>query len=119
MLIFLGLITNDVNQCQNNGEGYGGSGSLFSSALWDYVESVPTSPAFALESSALVNKVFDQMPCSLNKATNTKNGARRVKRSSRSSSMGILYISVLGVLFAILCVFVEKFIELMGRSIIL
>lgn len=82
MLIFLGVIT-DVNQCQNNGEGYGGSGSLFSSALWDYVESVPTSPAFALESSALVNKVFEQMPCSLNKVSSTKNGARSLKRSSR------------------------------------
>ena len=117
MLIFLGVIT-DVNQCQNNGEGYGGSGSLFSSALWDYVESVPTSPAFALESSALVNKVFEQMPCSLNKVTNTKNGARRVKRSSRSSSMGILYFSVLGVLFAILCVFLGTSIELLGRSIL-
>ncbi|PWA66383.1 No apical meristem (NAM) protein [Artemisia annua] len=111
-----GVIT-DVNQCLNNGEGYGGPGS-FSSALWDYVESVPTSPAFALESSALVNKVFEQIPCSLNKVSSTKNGARRVKRSSRSSSMGILYFSVLGVLFAILCVFLGTSIELLGRSIL-
>ncbi|GKA83515.1 no apical meristem protein [Tanacetum coccineum] len=93
-----GVITNDVNQCQNTGEGYGGSGSLFSSALWDYVESVPASPAFALESSALVSKVLVQMPSGLSRSSSTKNGARRVKRSSRSSRMGILYSSVLGVL---------------------
>ncbi|KAI3757437.1 hypothetical protein L6452_04974 [Arctium lappa] len=101
-----------VNQC---GEG-DGTESWFSSALWAFVESVPSSPASALESSALVNKAFERMP-SFSRISNANATAKRVERSSRSIR-GIAFISVFGVLFAILCVFLGTSIKLLGRCIL-
>lgn len=101
-----------VNQC---GEG-DGTESWFSSALWTFVESVPSSPASALESSALVNKAFERMP-SCSRISSANAATRKVERSSRSIR-GIAFISVLGVLFAILCVFLGTCIKLLGRCIL-
>lgn len=101
-----------VNQCGEDD----GTESWFSSALWAFVESVPSSPASALESSALVNKAFERMP-SFSRISNANAAATRIERSSRSIR-GIAFISVFGVFFAILCVFLGTSIKLLGRCIL-
>lgn len=108
-----------VNECRKTGED-DGSNSWFSSALWAYVESVPSNPASAMESSVLVNKAFEKM-ISVNgigcgKGTTV---TRSIGGSSRSNSSGsIVFFSLLGVLLALLCIFVGTSIELLGRFII-
>ncbi|KVI07228.1 NAC domain-containing protein 17-like [Cynara cardunculus var. scolymus] len=101
-----------VNQC---GEG-DGTESWFSSALWAFVESVPSSPASALESSALVNKAFERMP-SFSRISKANAATRRVERSSRSIR-DIAFISVLGVVLAIFCVLLGTSIKLLGRCVL-
>ncbi|KAI3680255.1 hypothetical protein L2E82_50480 [Cichorium intybus] len=115
-----GIPDSGVNQNQKFGED-DGTESWFSSALWAFVESVPTSPASASESTALMNNAFDRIP-SFGRISDadgvvTVVTSRRVKRSLRSR--GIVYFSVLGVLFAMLCVFLGTSIELLERWVLL
>nr|XP_043640260.1 NAC domain-containing protein 17-like [Erigeron canadensis] len=106
--------------------------SWFSSTLWALVDNIPTNPASASESSALVNKAFERMSsfsrgkhinfaaaatAAANVASGTTNAAlKRLEKpkSLKSSSKGIVYFSVLGVLFAILWIFVGSSIEILG-----
>ena len=120
-----GKLEYNVNQCpQTNMDD--GSNSWFSSALWSFVDSIPTTPASAAESSALVNRAFERMS-SFSKGRNINLAAavaaveKRLEKPkpsrSSSSSKGIVYFSIVGVLFAILVVFVGSSIELLGRYI--
>ncbi|KAI3689327.1 hypothetical protein L2E82_47281 [Cichorium intybus] len=112
-----------TNQCPEN-EVHNGTGSWFSSALWAFVETIPTTPASASEGSALVNRAFERMS-SFGRGRNVNlaasgSGSKRLEvkpKTSRSSSRGIVLFSVLGVLFAILWVFVGSSMELLGRCI--
>lgn len=127
-MIILGLIIEEnpefyTNQCPEN-EVHNGTGSWFSSALWAFVETIPTTPASASEGSALVNRAFERMS-SFGRGRNVNStasgsGSKRLEvkpKTSRSSSRGIVFFSVLGVLFAILWVFVGSSMELLGRCI--
>ncbi|PWA89822.1 hypothetical protein CTI12_AA107230 [Artemisia annua] len=120
-----GKLEYNVNQCpQTNMDD--GTNSWLSSALWSFVDSIPTTPASAAESSALVNRAFERMS-SFSKGRNINLAAavaaveKRLEKPkpsrSRSSSKGIVYFSIVGVLFAILVVFSGSSIELLGRYI--
>ncbi|KAL4557675.1 hypothetical protein LXL04_035861 [Taraxacum kok-saghyz] len=87
------------------------------SESWSFVESVPTRPESASESSALVNCGFDWIPnygrISDVDGDVTHVTSRRVERSLRSR--GIVLFSFQRVLFAILCVFLGTSMELLGK----
>ncbi|KAJ0579012.1 putative transcription factor NAM family [Helianthus annuus] len=111
------------NQCPENMEN--NTESWFSSAVWAFVDSIPTTPASASESSAVVNKAFERMSSfsrgrNVNLAAAAASGSatkRLGKPKPSSSSRGIVYFSVFGVLFAILWVFVGSSIELLSRFV--
>ncbi|KAG6625902.1 NAC domain-containing protein 17-like [Carya illinoinensis] len=101
--------TNIPTQENQNQIGYedGGAASRFSSALWAFVESIPTTPASAAE-NALVNRAFERMSSFSRVRVNLKNtnvsagsGAETIRRTG-TTSKGLLYISVIGVVSAIL-----------------
>ncbi|KAI3686047.1 hypothetical protein L1987_79717 [Smallanthus sonchifolius] len=114
------------NQCPENTEN--NTESWFSSALWDFVDSIPTTPASASESSAVVNRAFERMS-SFSRGRNVNlaaaaavatsgNATKRLEKPNSSrSSRGIVYFSVLGVLFAMLWVFVGSCIDLLNRFV--
>lgn len=109
-----------INQCpETNMQDNDNTDSWFSSALWAFVDSIPTTPASASESSALVNKAFERMSSfGRGKNVNLADAMKRLEKQKPSrSSRGIVYFSVLGVLFAILMVFVGSSIEILGRCI--
>ncbi|CAI9787090.1 unnamed protein product [Fraxinus pennsylvanica] len=61
------------NQNQNRSDGQDdGTDSWFSSAIWDFVESIPTTPASAAE-SALVNRAFERMSSFRRMRINSRN----------------------------------------------
>ncbi|XP_024977299.1 NAC domain-containing protein 17-like isoform X3 [Cynara cardunculus var. scolymus] len=106
--------------CVNETNMDNGTSSWFSSALWAFVEAIPTTPASASESSALVNRAFERMS-SFGRGRNVNVAAavgvstsKRLEKKA-SSSRGIVYFSVLGVLLAILWVLVGTCMELLGR----
>ncbi|KAK4741035.1 hypothetical protein SAY87_024623 [Trapa incisa] len=92
-----------ANQNQSSPEGGGGQMSWFSSAVWAFVESIPTNPASATE-NALVNRAFKRMPSFGRVRINSvppnvasvSNDA--IVRRSRKSSRGFILIYVVGVL---------------------
>jgi hypothetical protein len=93
------------NQNQNGNEA-GGAAGRFSSALWSFVESIPTTPASAAE-NILVNRAFERMSSfsrlRMNVTSTTvsaRNSTETIRRAGRSK--GFLVISVIGVLCALL-----------------
>ncbi|KAK9072164.1 hypothetical protein SSX86_008596 [Deinandra increscens subsp. villosa] len=124
-LVCLGVITEENpgkpeyhrNQCpeQNINDN---TDSWFSSALWAFVDSIPTTPASASESSALVNRAFERMSSfskgrGLNLAASDDATKRLEKPKPKPwrSSRGVLYYFFVGVLCAILWVFLGSFIS--------
>jgi len=127
------------NSTRTNGNQGGKEGDAadgwFSSALWGFVESIPTTPASASE-NPLVNKAFERMSSFSRIKMNVKsinvdaasrirmnvnsinvvaaNGAASVRSASRNK--GFVLLSIVGVLCAILWVFVGSG-RLLGRSI--
>ncbi|KAK1435512.1 hypothetical protein QVD17_01277 [Tagetes erecta] len=115
----------DINQCPENNIIENNNESWFSSALWAFVDSIPTTPASASEGSALVNRAFERvssfsrgrnvnLAAAVARAASTK---RLEKPEPSRSSRGILYFSVVGVLCAILWVFIGSSIELSSRFV--
>lgn len=107
-----------ANQNENGNEDVGAA-SRFSSALWSFVESIPTTPASASE-NALVNRAFERMSSFSRVRMNVKNtnvsvgnGAESNKRRA-GRSKGFFFISVIGVLCAILWVLIGN-VRLWGR----
>ncbi|XP_011074131.1 NAC domain-containing protein 17-like [Sesamum indicum] len=96
-----------------------GTDSWFSSALWSFVESIPTTPASASE-SALVNRAFERMSSFSRIRINARNmnvaagNASATSRHSGKSRTGFICISLLGVLCAILWVLIGSFVKLMS-----
>uniref|UniRef100_A0A2N9H1E9 NAC domain-containing protein n=1 Tax=Fagus sylvatica TaxID=28930 RepID=A0A2N9H1E9_FAGSY len=107
-----------ANQNQNGNED-DGAASPFSSALWAFVESIPTTPASASENT-LVNRAFQRMSSFSRVRVNVKNTNVSVRNGDESMragrSKGFLFISVLGVLCAILWVLIGT-MRLWGRCI--
>ncbi|KAL4651666.1 hypothetical protein ACB092_01G177500 [Castanea dentata] len=107
-----------ANQNENGNEDVGAA-SRFSSALWSFVESIPTTPASASE-NALVNRAFERMSSFSRVRMNIKNtnvsvgnGAESNKRRA-GRGKGFIFISVIGVLCAILWVLIGN-VRLWGR----
>lgn len=93
--------------------------SSFSSALWAFVESIPTTPASAAE-SALVNRALNRMSSfSRVKIKNTNIAAGKdtatMKRAGRKG-LPFLFFPILIALCAFLWIFVGN-LRLLGRSI--
>ncbi|KAL3619769.1 hypothetical protein CASFOL_034681 [Castilleja foliolosa] len=90
-----------------------GTESWFSSALWSFVESIPTNPASASE-SALVNRAFERMSSfsrvRINATRNMNvaagNIALATSRRSGKFRIGFICASLIGVFCAMLWVFV-------------
>lgn len=108
----------EANQNQS-GEQDDGTNSWFSSALWDFVDSIPTTPASASE-SALVNKAFERISSFRRIRLNAGNAnvatGNNTSATSRSSSkpISILCFSLLGVLCAILWVLIGTSVRING-----
>ncbi|XP_042006920.1 NAC domain-containing protein 17-like [Salvia splendens] len=93
-----------ANQSGRGKQDDGGTDSLFSSALWSFVESIPTSPASASE-CALVNKAFERMSSFSKVRMNGKNlnvAAGNAMAKSGKSRTGPVFLSLLGLMCAIL-----------------
>lgn len=95
-----------MNQSQSGPEEVSGQMSRFSSAVWDFVEAIPTNPASASE-VALANRAFEWMPgfgrVRINSvATNvgSVSDAAVVRRSSKNSR-GFVLFYIIGVLVAL------------------
>ncbi|KAF9682802.1 hypothetical protein SADUNF_Sadunf05G0146200 [Salix dunnii] len=108
-----------ANGNQGSEEGDAVNGWL-SSALWGFVESIPTTPASATE-NPLVNKAFERMSSFSRIRMNVKNinvdagnGAASVR--STGGNKGFVLLSIIGVLCAIIWVLVGG-ARVLGRSI--
>lgn len=98
-----------------------GTDSWFSSALWSFVESIPTTPASASE-SALVNMAFERMSSfsrvrlqarNMNVAAGNNNTSA-TSRSSGKTRTGFILLSLLGIMCAILWMLIGNSVRLMG-----
>ncbi|XP_019194783.1 PREDICTED: NAC domain-containing protein 17-like isoform X3 [Ipomoea nil] len=96
--------------------------SSFSSALWVFIESIPATPASAAE-SALVNKAFERMSSFIRRirlnARNVKVASGNTSATSRRSGKsknGLFCFSLIGVLCAILWMFVHRSLIVVGRK---
>ncbi|CAI9763927.1 unnamed protein product [Fraxinus pennsylvanica] len=85
--------------------------SWFSSAVWDFVESIPTTPASASE-IALVNRAFERMSSFGRVRINARNmnhaagNTSATSSSSGKSRSGFLCLSLLGLMCAIVWVLI-------------
>lgn len=100
-----------------------GTGSWFSSSLWSFVESIPTTPASASE-NALVNRAFERMSSfsrvRVNNATNMNVAGGNASATSRSLSKfraGFFCFSLLGVMCAVLWMLIGTSMRVLGISI--
>ncbi|KAJ7973983.1 NAC domain-containing protein [Quillaja saponaria] len=110
----------EASQNQNS-NGREGATSPLSSALWAFVESIPTTPASASE-NALMNRAFERMPSFSRMAITAKHtniaagaDAARLRGASRKGLL-FFFFPVLAAFCAILWVFIGTF-RLMGRCI--
>ncbi|TYI83068.1 hypothetical protein E1A91_D05G265500v1 [Gossypium mustelinum] len=99
-----GLVYNGNNQDEGDKKGEGAS--RFSTAMWSFVDSIPTTPASASESPS-VNRAFERMSSFSRLRMNVRNtnalivnGGTTARRRSRSK--GFFFFSILGALCAIL-----------------
>ncbi|XP_057490360.1 NAC domain-containing protein 17-like [Actinidia eriantha] len=113
------------NQNQNQSGNVDDSGdSWLTSALWSFVESVPTTPASASEGAALVNRAFERMSSfgrvrASAGATSVAAGnpVATLRRSGSRHSRGFFFYAVLGVLCAILWVLIGTSVRVLTRYI--
>lgn len=107
---------------QNQSGRQDGTDSGFSSALWAFVESIPTTPASASE-SALVNRAFERMSSFSRVRINSRNvnvAAGSTSATSRSlikCKSGFFFLSLLGLLCAILWMLIGTSVRVLGRCI--
>ncbi|KAK4489920.1 hypothetical protein RD792_000568 [Penstemon davidsonii] len=111
-----GANANEIQSSKQNDD----TDSWLSSALWAFVESIPTTPASASE-NALVNRALERMssfsrvrlnPRNLNVAEG--NGSSANLRNSGKSISSFLCISLLGLMFAILWMLMGNSVRVMG-----
>lgn len=110
----MGFINHSTGANQNgSGKQDDGTDSWFSSAIWSFVESIPTTPASASE-SALVNRAFERMSSFSRVRINARNlnvaagNALATSRSSGKSRSGFILFSLLGVMCAILWMLIRS-----------
>lgn len=99
------------NESSEQGDGID---SFFSSALWSFVESIPSSPASASDQRDLVNTAFERMSSFSRVRVNAKNmNVAKTSRNSGKSKVGFICFSILGVICAILWVLTRTSARLM------
>ncbi|KAK4348722.1 hypothetical protein RND71_031477 [Anisodus tanguticus] len=100
-----------------------GTQSWFSSNLWAFVDSIPTTPASAAESALVVNRAFERMSSFSRMKLNVGNmnvAAGNTSATSTSlgrSKYGLFCFSLLGVLCAILWVLSGTSVKMVGRYV--
>ncbi|PIN25289.1 hypothetical protein CDL12_01971 [Handroanthus impetiginosus] len=119
------FVVNHLAGANENGSGQqedDGTDSWFSSALWSFVESIPTTPASASE-IALANCAFEGMSSLSRVRINTRSmnvaagNASATSRNLGKSRTGFLCCSLLGVLCAVLWVLIGTSARVMGLYI--
>ncbi|KAI3459982.1 hypothetical protein Pfo_016645 [Paulownia fortunei] len=99
----------------------GSTDSWFSSKLWSFVESIPTTPASASE-SALINITFGRMSSFSRLRINARNmnvaagNTSATSRNSGKSRSGFLCFSLLGLMCAILWVLMGTSVRIMALN---
>lgn len=97
-----------------------GAQSWFSSNLWAFVDSIPTTPASAAESALVVNRAFERMSSFSRMKLNVGNmnvaagNASATSSSSGKGKYGLCCISLLGVLCAFLWVVIGTSAKIAG-----
>lgn len=122
---FSGAVCEPINNSALSNDNQGGKdgdddNSWFTSALWAFVESIPTTPASASE-SPLVSKAFERMSSFgrvrmnvNNTNVDTQNAAANVRKAG--GNRGLIFLSVFVALCAILWILVGT-VKVLGRSI--
>lgn len=107
------------NSNQNqNGKGVEGDDKWYTSALWSFVDSIPTTPASAAE-SAMVNRAFERMSSftrlrmNLKTATASTAAEAATSRSRGGRMKGFFLLSLMGALLAFLFVLIGTFGRIM------
>ncbi|KAK8681912.1 hypothetical protein V6N13_054311 [Hibiscus sabdariffa] len=112
-----GFVNNVTKQDQ--GDKNEGGGGWFSSSLWSFVESIPTTPASASE-RPLVNPTFERMSSSsklkLNASVSAMNGSTSGSARRKSRNKGFFIISVIGAVCAVLW-FLMGTVRVLGKPI--
>ncbi|KAL8487013.1 hypothetical protein ACS0TY_023639 [Phlomoides rotata] len=91
-----------------------GTDSWLSSALWSFVESIPTTPASASESALVVNRAFERMSSFSRVRLNARNlnvaagNALATSRSSGKSRTSLICLSLIGVICSILWLLIRS-----------
>ncbi|KAL3514005.1 hypothetical protein ACH5RR_026722 [Cinchona calisaya] len=122
-VVYDGNFTNHGSGADQNQSGkQDGTNSWFSSALWSFVESIPTTPASASE-NALVNRAFERMSSFGRVRINARNMNVAVGSSSSATSRsfkcmsGFFCFSLLGLVCAILWMLIGTSVRVLGRYI--
>ncbi|GMH31615.1 hypothetical protein Nepgr_033459 [Nepenthes gracilis] len=86
----------------------------FASSLWSFIESIPTAPASAADSS-LLNRAFERVSSFRMVRANARDTAA-ARTGSAARTNAFFFFSLLGVLVAVLCVLIGKFCNLQGEK---
>ncbi|KAL4271659.1 hypothetical protein GQ457_13G022960 [Hibiscus cannabinus] len=117
MILQAGFVNNIAKQDQ--GDKNAGGGGWFSSSLWSFVESIPTTLASASE-RPLVNPTFERMSSfsklKLNASVSAMNGSSSGGARRKRRNQGFFIISVLGALCAVLW-FLTRTVRVLGKPI--
>ncbi|KAL4273408.1 hypothetical protein GQ457_13G022780 [Hibiscus cannabinus] len=112
-----GFVNNVTKQDQ--GDKNDGGGGWFSSSLWSFVESIPSTPASASE-RPLVNRAFERMSSfsklKLNASVSAMNGSSSGSARRKSRNKGFFIISVIGAVCAVLW-FLMGTVRVLGKPI--
>ncbi|KAK8548926.1 hypothetical protein V6N13_054310 [Hibiscus sabdariffa] len=112
-----GFVNNVTKQDQ--GDKNEGGGGWFSSSLWSFVESIPSTPASASE-RPLVNRAFERMSSfsklKLNASVSAMNGSTSGSARRKSRNKGFFIISVIGAVCAVLW-FLMGTVRVLGKPI--
>ncbi|CAN4116390.1 unnamed protein product [Withania somnifera] len=99
-----------------------GMQSWFSSNLWAFVDSIPTTPASAAESALVVNRAFERVSSFSRMKLNVGNMNVAAGNSSATSysswgkaKYGFYCISLIGVVCAVLWVLIGTCVKIVGR----
>ncbi|ESQ33370.1 hypothetical protein EUTSA_v10007196mg [Eutrema salsugineum] len=110
--------TMNVNAQDQEGQNGVGKTSQFSSALWAFMESIPSTPASACEGP--LNRTFVRMSSfsriRFNGTSVTTSKVTKAKK--RMGNRGFLLLSIMGALCAIFWVFIIATVGVLGRPIL-
>ncbi|GAB4845208.1 hypothetical protein Ancab_038619 [Ancistrocladus abbreviatus] len=100
----------ESNQNQNGKEA-DGADPWFTSALWSFIESIPTTPASAAESASVVNRALERVSSFSRIRINAKGTTSATNTSDigiGGRMKGLFLFSLLGALFAFVCVLIGR-----------